>query len=67
MPLSNMGRLVIPSRRVFGCASLTYQLHLRNSHQTWNERTQGVFDESRSEYRHHLRSTHRAQWFLHLA
>ncbi|WP_370869670.1 transposase [Nitrosomonas sp.] len=40
---------------------------LRNSHQTWNERTQGVFDESRSEYRHHLRSTHRAQWFLHLA
>jgi len=28
---------------------------LRNSRQTWNERTQGVFDESRSEYRQHLR------------
>ncbi len=40
---------------------------LRNSRQTRNERTQGVLDEGRAQYRHHLRSAHRAQWFLHLA
>lgn len=40
---------------------------LRNSRQTWNERSQGVLDEGRSEYRHHLRSAYRARRFLHLA
>ena len=39
----------------------------RNSRQTRNERTQSVLDEGRAQYRHHLRSAHRAQWFLHLA
>ena len=40
---------------------------LRNSRQTRNERAQGVLDEGRSKYRHHLRSAHRARRFLHLA